>query len=229
MIISKSNDPVFIKKIPLKIWRLSDEIEAIVKLQKERNKEIDIKNIEEEFINIFNNSKENENKDKDKKEIIGLNKARSTILPSDKIYYGVAVLSEINMDNIYIFCTELFVIGQSIVIELQIPKLFSINADISYCSPLNLKSRIISDKKLNYRLVANFTFIKQGERAALREFVQLVDPIKSYKEEDTDEENTNLKSQENTNSEDSESKEVNEDNTPNEDKDSLDLEEKVAS
>ncbi len=94
----------------------------------------------------------------------------------NKIHHGVLVLSEIGMDNFYFFSSQNFLEGQSIVIEFQIPKRFVINADVVYCRPFNIRSRIISENKLTYRVAAKFSFLKEGERTLLRQFIQSIEP-----------------------------------------------------
>lgn len=97
-------------------------------------------------------------------------------LEESKISKGKTVLSEINMDKMFFFCNRPFTEGQSIVIQFCIPKMFIINADILYCRPFNLKSRIISQNNFSYRVLAKFTFLKEGERALLRQFLQSIEP-----------------------------------------------------
>lgn len=97
-------------------------------------------------------------------------------LEESKISKGKTVLSEINMDKMFFFCNRPFTEGQSIVIQFCIPKMFIVNADILYCRPFNLKSRIISQNNFSYRVLAKFTFLKEGERALLRQFLQSIEP-----------------------------------------------------
>lgn len=97
-------------------------------------------------------------------------------IPESKISRGVTILSEVSMDSLYFFGSEKYLEGQSIVIEFQIPKRFVVNANIVYCRPFNIKSRIISDKKVSYRIVAQFSFLKDGERTLLRDFIKSIEP-----------------------------------------------------
>jgi hypothetical protein len=94
----------------------------------------------------------------------------------EKISKGKTVLSEINMEKMFFFCNQNFTEGQSIVIQFCIPKMFILNADVLYCRPYNLKSRIISQNNYNYRMLVKFTFLKDGERALLRQFIQSIEP-----------------------------------------------------
>lgn len=97
-------------------------------------------------------------------------------IPEDKISKGKTVLSEISMDKMFFFCNKPFTEGQSIVIQFCIPKSFIINADILYCRPFNLKSRIISKNNYTHRALIQFKFLKEGERALLRQFLQSIEP-----------------------------------------------------
>lgn len=97
-------------------------------------------------------------------------------IPESKIFRGVTILSEVSMESLYFFGSEKFLEGQSIVIEFQIPKRFVVNANVAYCRPFNIRSRIISDKKVSYRIVAQFSFLKDGERTLLRQFIKSIEP-----------------------------------------------------
>jgi hypothetical protein len=97
-------------------------------------------------------------------------------LAKDKIYSGKMLLAEIDMQYIYFFCEQKFFEGQSIVLDFQIPMRFVANANILYCRPYNMKSRIISANRLPYRVAARFTFLKEGERTLLRNFISSIEP-----------------------------------------------------
>ena len=100
---------------------------------------------------------------------------RVPTLPAEKIYSGKMLLSEIDMQMIYFFGEQKFAEGQSIVLDFQIPMRFVMNADILYCRPYNMKSRIISANRLPYRIAARFTFLKEGERTLLRNFINSIE------------------------------------------------------
>ncbi len=97
-------------------------------------------------------------------------------LSEDKISRGKTVLSEISMEKMFFFCNKSFTEGQSIVIQFCIPKSFIVNADILYCRPFNLKSRIISQNNYTHRVLIRFKFLKEGERALLRQFLTSIEP-----------------------------------------------------
>ena len=97
-------------------------------------------------------------------------------ISDDKISKGKTVLSEIGMDKMFFFCNKSFTEGQSIVIQFCIPNSFIVNADILYCRPFNLKSRIISQNNFTHRALIRFNFLKEGERALLRQFILSIEP-----------------------------------------------------
>lgn len=97
------------------------------------------------------------------------------LISEDKISRGKTVLSEIDMEKMLFFSSKPFTEGQSIVIQFCIPKTFLINADVFYCRPFNIKSRIISQNNFSYRMLVKFTFLKEGERALLRQFIQSIE------------------------------------------------------
>ena len=97
-------------------------------------------------------------------------------ISQEKISKGKTVLSEISMEKMFFFCNKAFTEGQSIVIQFCIPKSFIVNADILYCRPFNLKSRIISQNNYTHRALIRFKFLKEGERALLRQFLMSIEP-----------------------------------------------------
>jgi hypothetical protein len=97
-------------------------------------------------------------------------------LPEDKITKGKTILSEIGMEKMFFFSSKAFTEGQSIVIQFCIPKTFIVNADVIYCRPFNIKSRIISQNNYTHRMLIKFNFLQEGERALLRQFIQSIEP-----------------------------------------------------
>ncbi len=97
-------------------------------------------------------------------------------LPEEKISRGKTILSEISMDKMFFFSNRAYTEGQSIVIQFCIPKTFLVNADVIYCRPFNIKSRIISQNNYTHRMLIKFNFLKEGERALLRQFIQSIEP-----------------------------------------------------
>jgi hypothetical protein len=113
-------------------------------------------------------------------------------IADEKISKGKTILSEISMDKMFFFCNKSFTEGQSIVIQFCIPKSFIINADILYCRTFNSKSRVISANNYTHRALIRFNFLKEGERALLRQFLQSIEPVfvKVDKKIDTSKEST---------------------------------------
>src|SRR5690606_30804723 len=97
-------------------------------------------------------------------------------LEGERISSGTLILSELEMDHMYFFTNKQYTVGQSIVVEFMIPKRFSVNLDVIYCRAFNLKSRIISNQNYRFRVAAKFTFLKEGERTLLRQFIKSIEP-----------------------------------------------------
>ncbi len=109
------------------------------------------------------------------KEICYVEQRKPLLLPNQMIN-GSSFLAEINISEMFFFASQEFLIGQSVVIEFNIPRQFIINATIFYCRPYNMKSRIISNNPLPYRIGVKFALSKEGERTILREFLQSIEP-----------------------------------------------------
>jgi hypothetical protein len=234
MIYNNSTDPVYIKKISLKVWTLKDEIKAVIR---ER-----IKNSSDENLSIDDLMAEYRSKEDQGAEVVELvakgdlemgedemaaamsgdapaeeeskeepaaedDEAaaaaaamldgqttdetppaeassdeikviqRSPDLDLGEVSSGRTILAEIGMDNIFFFSSKEFLTGESIVIEFLIPKRFVLNANIVFCREYNMKSRIISKNRLPFRIGADFSFLKEGERTLLRQFIQSIEPF----------------------------------------------------
>lgn len=224
MIYNSSNDPIYIKKISLRVWSLRDEVETIVKSKVAVNGPdqvfTEINEIAEHYTSQNPHSlkllkggeanpdeasppeetstpeespeatttseeaneastevqanADNEPSDDTDTDELKINTQRPN-LPAEKIYSGKTLLSEVGMDKIHFFSDQQFLEGQSIVLEFQIPKRFIVNADIVFCRAYSMKSRIISANKMPYRVSARFTFLKPGERALLRDFLESIE------------------------------------------------------
>ncbi len=97
-------------------------------------------------------------------------------LPEDAYVHGRMVLSEIDINKLFCFCTERFTEGQSILIEFLVPKRFVLSAKVAYCRNYTIRGRILRERKLTYRLMAKFTFERPGERTLLRQFLESITP-----------------------------------------------------
>jgi len=201
MIHNSSKAPVLIKKISLKIWSLRDEIETYIQneLSIDPEKIINLEDVRKVFhhervstpIAQAVDSGEDEMAKAMRGEISedeisnspNLDQNAQVIefitepppIPADKIALAKMVLAEIGMDKMFFFTNKKFTEGQSIVIQFCIPKTFIINADVLYCRPYNIKSRIISENNYAFRALVKFTFLKEGERALLRQFIQSIE------------------------------------------------------
>ncbi len=201
MIYHNSTDPVLIKKIPLRIWTLRDELEAVIQsrlesgeytpetipslddlIEEYRAKEAptplkteqsaNLKLVEEAAEQSEDQEEESDNPSAVPVEIV----QRRPKIDPDRLYGGTLVLAELEMDHLYFFTNKQFTVGQSIVVEFMVPKRFSMNVDVVYCRAFNMKSRIISNQNYRYRIAARFTFLKEGERTLLRQFIKSVEP-----------------------------------------------------
>ncbi|WP_372654827.1 hypothetical protein [Halobacteriovorax sp.] len=215
MIYNNSTDPVFIKKISLKIWTLKDEVKAVIQenIKNSKDDHLTIDELKKEYCtkrNIVENvipiKPEEGDLDTGEDEMAAAIAAaeagespeeeeasaeetpseesaeevqiiqRSPILSDEDISSGKTILAEVAMDRIYFFSNKPFLNGQSIVIEFLIPKRFVMNANIVFCREYNMKSRIISKNRLPYRIGADFSFLKEGERTLLRQFIHSIEP-----------------------------------------------------
>ncbi len=163
-IYNTSKDPVLLKKIPLRIWKLREEVESIIKSRYEKapdkEKGVQIEDLVKEY-----------GPEKNKAQEIS---QPTIMIPEEKSSYGKAIISEINMEGIRFFCSSGYIIGNSLVVEFQIPKHFRLNAVVLDTKKYDLKSKLISEKKIPYRLNLKWTFLKPGERALLRDFLQSI-------------------------------------------------------
>ena len=201
-----SKDPVLIKKIALKIWSLRTEIEEVIRfrLKEAENREISSpplsdlideyqgnvspQEIEAIFKNMSSGDEseedaESEEEEEESDEASEENEGnfvtqRTPQIPEEKITRGKTLLSEINMEHIYLFAEDTFIEGRNVVIEFLIPKMFSLNAQVIHCRKHSMSSRVISGQKLPHRACFKFTFLKPGEKSLLRQFLQSIEPEK---------------------------------------------------
>lgn len=211
MIYHNSTDPVLIKKIPLRVWSLRDELEAVIlariesgEYSKENRPSVDdliaeyrerkplVKSDKGNSLKLIEGGEEAEasdeadaneatpegTEDSEAAQSVASTEIiqRRPKLAEDKIFSGTLILSELEMDHMYFFTNKQFTVGQSVVVEFMIPKRFSVNVNVAYCRAFNLKSRIISNQNYRYRVAAKFTFLKEGERTLLRQFIKSIEP-----------------------------------------------------
>ena len=97
-------------------------------------------------------------------------------LEEEKVASGVCFLADLSMDYIHFFSEDLFIEGQTIVIEFMVPSKFNLVAEITRSINYNLKSRIISSSRPPYRLSAKFRLERPGDRSIFRRFLQSIEP-----------------------------------------------------
>lgn len=209
MIYHNSTDPVLIKKIPLRVWSLRDELEAVIlariesgEYTKENRPSVDdliaeyrerkplVKSDKGNPLKLIPGGEEGETSEEAEVNEAAPEDAEAVTEPvasteiiqrrpklaEEKIFSGTLILSELEMDHMYFFTNKQFTVGQSVVVEFMIPKRFSVNVNVAYCRAFNLKSRIISSQNYRYRVAAKFTFLKEGERTLLRQFIKSIEP-----------------------------------------------------
>jgi hypothetical protein len=94
----------------------------------------------------------------------------------DRISYGFALLSDLNMDEMLVFSKDGYKFGQNVCVEFLIPKEFTISGEVVAVSHIGRTSKIISETKPDYRIQLNFTYLFENERANLRDFLKSVEP-----------------------------------------------------
>ncbi len=195
MIHGKSGDPVLIKRIKLNVWTLRDEVEAAIKL---RYKDGEKPNIDD-LIEVYKDKGElpildevDEGSDElDPQALADAAMAGENVtpiketkvikqflpdLPQEKLYVGNLLLSELYMEGMYFFCERQFTQGQSIVVDIQIPNRIILNGVVVFSRAFNMKSRIISQTSMPFRTGIKFSFLKEGERTLLRNFIKSIEP-----------------------------------------------------
>ncbi|EPZ52393.1 hypothetical protein M902_2451 [Bacteriovorax sp. BAL6_X] len=195
MIHGKSSDPVLIKRIKVNVWTLRDEVEAAVKLRYKNGEKPNI----DDLIEIYkdkgelpiNDSIEDEESALDPQALADAAMSGDNVtpiketkiikqfipdLPAGKVYVGNILLSELYMDGMYFFCEKQFTQGQSIVVDIQIPNRIILNGVVIFSRTYNMKSRIISQTSMPFRTGIKFTFLKEGERTLLRNFIKSIEP-----------------------------------------------------
>lgn len=101
---------------------------------------------------------------------------RQPKIAKGRMALGRLILSEIDSEKISLFVDKKFIEGQSIKIELLIPRRFIVSANVSFCRKFSIKSRVIRETRLVYRMVAKFSFERPGEKTLLRQFLKSITP-----------------------------------------------------
>jgi hypothetical protein len=94
----------------------------------------------------------------------------------DETAAGFTILSDINMFYALFFSEKPYLYGQTICIKLNIPNGFTITAEVISVTNLTRNSRVISTEHPQYRIQTRLSYMFDGERAKLREFLESIEP-----------------------------------------------------
>ena len=94
----------------------------------------------------------------------------------DKTVIGEVLLSDILMDQMLIFSTDTFLLGQNVIIELMVTKPFMVSAELVVSQNIGRNSKIIKNLKYPHRLQVVLKFQFPYERHLLREFLKSIEP-----------------------------------------------------
>lgn len=194
MIYGKYQDPVHLNRIRLKIWTLKSEIESTLAHAGEITPELfeEMKKFYERSSSIqispeITPAPTPESDTEGKVSVLRPGneqfiKERNPITrikpPEENIAHGSAYLNEFNIDEMLFFSTQYFQPGQHLVVEFIIPNSFSIQAEVFYIKNVAMKSRIIAENKMSYRVGIKFLFNHPGDRTLLRSFLASISPHK---------------------------------------------------
>ena len=176
-----SKDPVLIKKIALQIWSLRTEIEEVIRhrILESNKREIEtppLDDLIEEYSGkvapqdikaIFEQLSSEEEGGEEEEATVGEEgedseentvSQRTPLIPEEKITNGKTLLSEINMEYLFLFSANSFIEGKNVVVKFLVPKSFSLNAEVLHCRKHTMGSRVISNQKLPHRACYKFKF-----------------------------------------------------------------------
>lgn len=157
-------DIVSIRKIYLKIWKLRHEIEFFIKNDLKNNKKQNdiISILQKKYKPSLDTASPDSTQEKSPFE-------------AKQCIRGITILSENTMDAVYFFSNMNLQMGESIIIEYCIPKIFRMHAEILSSHPYNSHDRIISKQRYAYRAKAKFTFLSKVDRIVLRNFIRSIE------------------------------------------------------
>ena len=196
MIYGSSKHSIEVRKIHLKIWKFRDELESVIQERLDKGgghpSEVDVSDLEELYgshITTTNSSGlkvheqdteelpqqggEDGPKEDTEGKVLEIYRARPR-LGKNKFDDGVVALMDIDMKTISCFSQKNYLCGQVIVIEFLVPNHFFVTAEVLGCRNYNMRSRIISQAGLNFRLHAKWTYNLPGERTMLRRFLNSI-------------------------------------------------------
>ena len=173
MIHLASSAPVLVRKIDLRVWSLRDEVESILRKRLGEDPRPDVRAVMDEY---GDPGRGGAGRPKDGGGPVVLRQVRPP-LPPGRVHHGSVFISELQMDRIRFFSSAHFLEGQAVAMEFIVPERFIVNADVLHCHRYSMRSRVISPTTLSFRAVAEFSFLKRGERTLLRKLVRSIASI----------------------------------------------------
>lgn len=118
----------------------------------------------------------------DNKKNLQLYEKLSRVRPDQELIgTGHTFLNDLDIFSVNFFSSIPFLIGQSILIQFEVPRHFVMSGEVIRCYDYNMATKVISDIRPEYRIQAKFTFKRVGERTLLRNFLESIhrdEPIK---------------------------------------------------
>lgn len=104
-------------------------------------------------------------------------KERVLYTPKDEeIGIGRSLLSDIHMDSIIFFSEKVYTRGQTITLEIITAKPFRLHLIVENIMNFSRDSKIITPRKLGYRILGKFLFHDPEQKINLRQFLEKVEP-----------------------------------------------------
>lgn len=205
-LLNKSNHPVEVKKVKVRIWTLRSEIEAAIENKLQNSEGADSSDLDISDIQTFYNThipgeleeeileEESETKDEEvaklTEEVLTDSESGDSDkktedkpavfqrqIPSDShVFSGEVLLSDIHMDKLMLFTNKSFLQGQNIIVQFLITKPFRISGEVAKTLNFSRNSKIIKEEKLDQRVQVRCNLLFPEERSNLREFLKSIEP-----------------------------------------------------
>ncbi len=98
-------------------------------------------------------------------------KIKRVIPDKDQLAHGHLFLFDVTMNHVLFFTDKQFKPGQTVVVEFNIDRGFTLIAEVDYVKHVGIKSRIITEYPPHYRLRCFWTLDNPGDRSLLRKFL----------------------------------------------------------
>ena len=205
-LLNKSNHPVEVKKVKVRIWTLRSEIEAAVAKRveskgSEDSLTVDIEDIktfyhnhipaeveedlaaeetegeESEVTKLTDEALSEDTKSDDDKTTESEKEKFERVIPEEKyISHGEVLLSDLHMDRVMLFTNEKFVQGQNIIIQFLITSPFVVSGEVQKVIHFARNSKIIKETRLDHRVQFGCSLMFPSERTNLRDFLKSIEP-----------------------------------------------------